>query len=200
MVACQGAGARVNSDSHGPVRRRPARPVLAAMLAISGTLAACARSDDGAPRAGDAVAASVCYRASGSALGRLPNDAGGATVGPGWIRLDGASADSGTALLVDADGASLGARWRSTSEDSIHVLGFDDFIRVEMRLVRADTGVQGRIHTTSDASLSRDSTGQLRSLDRTADVAARAAPCDSMPTRRNASAPTTEGSPGRGVP
>ena len=145
-------------------------------------LAAC-NADDAAT--GDVT--SRCYATAGSALGRVPNDAGGAAVGPGWIRLDGAAdTDSGSALLLDADGGSLNARWRRAGPDSLHLVGFDDFLRVEMQLERTDAGLRGTARATSDAAIERDSSGVMRSMDRRSDVSARATACDSMPRVRNA--------------
>jgi hypothetical protein len=139
--------------------------------------------------AGERAAASVarCFTASGSVLGRVPNDAGGARVGPGWIRLDSSGiADRGTAVLVDADGASLGARWRRASGDSVAVVGFNDFLRVELSVKLDDAGLRGTSRATSDAALERDSTGVMREMDRRSTIEARTVTCDSMPGVRNA--------------
>jgi len=127
------------------------------------------------------IAESRCYITAGSALGRRPNDPSApGPAGPGWMRLDLPSPDSGPAFLVDPDRASLNAVWRRRG-DSVVVSGFDDFLRVELRLVFGAGMASGRGVATSDATQERDSAGRLRDYRREWGVAAVTAPCDSMP-------------------
>jgi hypothetical protein len=154
---------------------------LAGAIVTLVAAAACHRGDTA-----DGGASSHCYTSPTSALGRVPNDAGGVPVGPGWVRLDGPRADSGSALLLDADGGSLAARWRRAGGDSLNVVGFDDFLRVELQVQRSDAGLRGTAHATSDAALERDSTGTMRAMDRRLEFTARLTTCDSMPRVRNA--------------
>ena len=163
---------------------RPAhRRARAAAVAVAFLSAAGCSSGEDSPGAG---AGPRCFLSTGSTLGRMPNDAGGNEVAPGWLRLDGAvGADSGSALFVDGDGASMAAQWRRIAGDSIHVVASNDFLRVEYRALPATSGIRGTLHTRSDAALERDSTGQLRELNRQREMTARVAPCDSMPRIRN---------------
>jgi hypothetical protein len=129
------------------------------------------------------AAPAACYRAAASVLGRRA----GAATSPdpahaGWLRLEGRpGADSGDARLVDEDGAALGARWRRAAGDSMVVVGFDDFLRVELRLVKAGGALTGSGLVTSDAQIERDSAGRARALRRRWAVAARRAACERMP-------------------
>jgi hypothetical protein len=124
-----------------------------------------------------------CYHAGESVLARQP---GTVAEGPpgltGWIRFDpGSSADSGAARLIDSDGRSLGATWRRSSPDSVTITGFDDFLRVEMRLARSDSVVSGAARAHSDAALERDSTGKQVEFRREWTVTARRTSCDGIP-------------------
>ena len=153
-------------------------------------LAACGGGDaapgDSASR-GDSVrtdaAAAVCFRADRSVMGRESPLTGRASTAPGWIRLDSPGADSGAALLIDADGAAMDASWKRAGGDSLAVLAFNDFLRVTMSVARADTALSGTGLATSDAELVRDSAGRLRDLRREWAINARAALCDSLPPR-----------------
>ena len=120
-----------------------------------------------------------------SVLARRP---GSVAPGPaglrGWIRLEhGSAADtSGPAQLIDSDGASLGAGWRRGPGDSTVVVGFDDLLRVELRLALSDSGVVGTASAFSDAALERHRpTGELREFRRRWRLTARRASCDSLP-------------------
>ena len=73
------------------------------------------------------------------------------------------------------------ATWRRASGDSIDVLAFDDFLRVELRLAASDTLAAGRGSSHSDAALERDSAGMMQDLRRSWVFLAPAVPCDSMP-------------------
>ena len=137
--------------------------------------------------AGDSTATARCWVVPSSTLGRLPRDAGGERVTRGWIRLDGsARADSGTALLVDADGASMPGQWRRIPGDSVHIVAFNDFLRLEYRARAVDTTFLGALRATSDAAVERDSTGKLIGMDRRSEITGAATPCDSIPGVRNA--------------
>ena len=126
---------------------------------------------------------SECYVADRSILARRPN---GVAPGPaglrGWVQLErGAAADGGPALLVDSDGASLGAHWRRGPGDSLLVVGFDDFLRVELRLAVRDSGATGSASAYSDAAHERDSAGTLRDFRREWSVVARRRACAGAP-------------------
>ena len=131
--------------------------------------------------------ASRCFSTAGSVLGRA---AGTAAPAPrdvtGWIRIDGLSAatDSGTVKLVDSDGRSLDARWRRVSADSVAVVGFNDFVRVEMRLSPTPNRLSGSAVASSDAAATRDSAGQLKPLRRQWAIDGSSQPCDSLPRER----------------
>ena len=158
------------------------------------TVAACAgggagdedtsAADTGAA-ASSMVAEARCYRSDVSVL--LGPSRSGTSEGraPGWIRLEGLGADSGMARLTDTGGAGLQAQWRRVEGDSVHLAGFDDFLRVEMRLAPTDSRVSGRAVATSDAAAERDSAGRSQDLRREWSVAATQAPCDSMPAAAN---------------
>jgi hypothetical protein len=129
--------------------------------------------------------AARCFLAPESVLARKPG-----TVAPGpaeltgWIRLDpGPSPDSGGARLLDSDGRSLGATWRRVLPDSVVVIAFDDFLRVEMRLAVRDSSATGSATAHSDAALERDSAGRSSEFRRTWTVAATRASCDRLPLR-----------------
>jgi hypothetical protein len=100
----------------------------------------------------------------------------------GWLRLEQLeAADSAPARLADSDGRGLTARWRRVGPDSVIVVGFDDFLRVEMALRVRGPGAVGLARASSDAAFDRDAGGRLREFRREWPVAARRAPCDSMP-------------------
>jgi hypothetical protein len=105
-----------------------------------------------------------CFSTHGSVLGRA---AGTAAPAPrditGRVRLEGLSVagnDSATATLADSDGRSLAATWRRAG-DSITVMGFNDFVRVEMRLAVTGDRLSGAATATSDAAAVRDSSGRV---------------------------------------
>jgi hypothetical protein len=101
---------------------------------------------------------------------------------PGWLQLEGRGhADSGAALLVDADGKALHARWHRAARDSLRVVGFDDFLRVELRVAVRAEAVEGRGEAHSDAAAERDSAGRIVDLRRAWTLVALEVTCDSMP-------------------
>ena len=162
----------------------------ALVLALS-VVAACAggdtREEDTSTAdtgASAALAANArCFRSVASVL--LGPSRGGTSEGtpPGWIRLEGIGADSGMARLADANGAGLQGQWRRTPGDTVHFAGFDDFLRVEMKLVIAGSSVAGTAVATSDAAAERDSAGRPQDLRREWSVSASEASCNSMPVR-----------------
>jgi hypothetical protein len=129
-----------------------------------------------------------CYSASTSMLGRLAGSAAPAPTGViGWLRVDPASPtgnDSGTARLADSDERSLGATWRRIGGDSIVIVGFDDFLRVEMRVAVTGDRLAGSATARSDAAISRDSTGRVTPFERRWRIDAVGQPCSKMPESR----------------
>ena len=161
------------------------RPLL--WLSIPMLVSACdrpAERPDEAPSAADrqATEASHCFISPTSVLLGPPTSGGQQGQGPGWIRIDGGlSADSGTASLRDADSTAMLATWRRAPGDSIDVLAFDDFLRVELRLAVTDELAKGRGSSHSDAALERDSAGTMQELRRSWVLSAPAVTCDSLP-------------------
>ena len=164
---------------------------LATLCAVSactrdpggGPLGDTAESMIGAPGSVSVSGTRACYVSSLSVLARAP---GTPAPGPdnlrGWIHFERFSAgDSGAARLVDSDGFTLDASWERRN-DSVLVAGFNDFVRIEMRLRVTDSGARGSLRAHSDAALERDSTGKLREFQRDGTIRLRQAPCDSMPT------------------
>ena len=131
------------------------------------------------------VAEAACFSTSESVLARKP---GTPVDGPsgltGWLSLEGfePALDSGDARLVDSDGRALGARWQRTAADSIRVVGFDDFLRIEMRLAATKDALKGLAIATSDAALARNSAGRLVPFRRQWTAVAHRSPCDGMPS------------------
>lgn len=124
-----------------------------------------------------------CYRSPASVMGRTTPLAGHASVAPGWLRFDSsAGPDSGTARMIDADGARFEARWRRMPGDSIEIRGFDDFMQIELRALVADSALRGSGLVTSDADVQRDAAGRLEPLRREWQLRAGAAPCGEAPT------------------
>lgn len=126
-----------------------------------------------------------CFTTSGSVLSRRP---GTVVPGPpgltGWLTLDrlaAPGADSGTARLVDSDRRALGAMWHRISGDSIRLVGFDDFLRVEMRLASTGAALTGLAVATSDAALAPDSSGRRAPYRREWRIVGRQTPCGSGP-------------------
>jgi hypothetical protein len=115
-------------------------------------------------------------------MGRTTPLDGHTAVAPGWLRFDLSGADSGTAQLIDSDGAKFDARWRRTSGDSIEVRGFDDFMQIELRALVSEGALRGSGLVTSDADVQRDATGRLVPLRREWVLGARATPCAGAPT------------------
>ena len=100
----------------------------------------------------------------------------------GWLRLEGArDAESGEALLLDSDGASLRGTWRPLGADSLVVAAFDDFVRVELRVARESSALGTRGRATSDASFDRAADGHLAEYRREWTERLAPASCDSLP-------------------
>ena len=171
------------------------RAAFSSTLAIAGVfLIACAPRDQ--PEPGDSTtpaaatpgqvatpdSAASCFVANRSVLARAANTpAPGPENLRGWILLDQfGTADSAGARLTDSDGYSLEAFWRTVG-DSIVVQGFNDFVRIEMRLRLADSAVRGSIVASSDAALERDAAGKLVEFRRSGTIRFVKADCQSMP-------------------
>jgi hypothetical protein len=130
----------------------------------------------------------ACFAADRSVLARTPGSAGApASRINGWIRLEQFTGDSASAKLIDSDGFTLDAAWRRKG-DSVIVAGFNDFVRIEMRLRLADSAARGTLNAHSDAALERDSAGRLRAFSRNATISLRQASCDNMPQEAGAAA------------
>jgi len=71
--------------------------------------------------------------------------------------------------------------WRRSTRDTIAMVAFDDFLRVEMRLAVSDSLATGVARARSDAALERDSIGKQVEFRREWGVTARRAPCGSGP-------------------
>src|SRR5688500_7706418 len=156
-----GSGARACRRLIGPV-----------MLAASACAPGEQRASDSAARSSDAApgTSAECYVSASSVLGREAAPARGLVseqVAPpdtirGWLRLErDTGADGGSARLVDSDGAALGATWRRIGGDSLVVTGFDDFLRVELRLASGADSVRGSAVASSDAAFDRGSDDRL---------------------------------------
>lgn len=150
-----------------------------ATAARDSTLAQATVVADSAPRPGTVR----CWVSDSSVLARAPSTVAPGSVGlRGWIVLDPPSVgESGTARLVDSDGADLGATWNGIGGDSVAVVAFNDFLRVEMRLAVTVEEASGVAQAGSDAAQERDSAGQMRDFRRSWRIVARAASCDSLP-------------------
>ncbi len=136
-----------------------------------------------APSASGRQALAVrCYRSEASVLLGPIVARGQQGKGPGWIRVDGLGADSGRAALRDADTKTMLASWKRATGDSIDVTAFDDFLRVELRIVASDTLASGVAAAHSDAALERDSAGAMQDLRRNWVLSAPVVSCDSMPS------------------
>lgn len=168
----------------------PARTLTQHVLAI--LLLACAREQSSMPPSDSSQPAAAtpalrqdlgaaCFAADRSVLARTPGSAGAPTSTiRGWIRLDRFDSDSASAQLIDSDGFTLDAAWRRMA-DSVVVGGFNDFVKIEMRLRVTDSAARGMLKAHSDAALERDSAGKLREFSRSIPIRFRQAPCDSMP-------------------
>jgi hypothetical protein len=123
-----------------------------------------------------------CYRSATSVLGRTTPLAGRTSVAPGWLRFETSTgADSGGLQLIDADGAAFRASWRRLSRDSVEISGFDDFMRIGLRVAHSDSALTGTGLLTSDAEVHRDAAGRLEPLRREWKLDARRSSCDSIP-------------------
>lgn len=157
-------------------------------------------SDSAARTSGGARAtAAECYVSAHSVLGREAAPARGLAseqVAPpdtirGWLRLErDSSADSGPARLVDSDGAALGATWRRIDGDSLVVTGFDDFLRVELRLASDADSVRGSAVASSDAAFDRGSDDRLVEYRREWSVTAAPASCSGLPQQPSTPSPS----------
>lgn len=121
---------------------------------------------------------SLCFRSAGPILGRLAPGAEGART-TARLRFDGGLAlDSGLVEVREEGGASLLATWRRRNDGGLDILGADDFVRLEARVVPRGDSLVGNARLSSDAQLERDSTGRLAASAREWRLAARAIPCE----------------------
>jgi hypothetical protein len=105
------------------------------------------------------VSGMECFSTRQSILARQPGSVASGPPGlTGGIRL--ARSEGAESRLVDSDGRSLGATWRTIAGDSIVIVGRDDFLRVELRLARTPRGLSGIAVAHSDAAVERDSAGR----------------------------------------
>ena len=166
---------------------RSFRPLALLPIALPAVLSACdrpAERPEQAPAAANrqATTATHCFRSQSSVLLGPATSGGQQGQGPGWIRIEGGlAADSGRAALRDADTRTMLATWKRSPGDSIDVLAFDDFLRVELRLAVSETMASGVASSHSDAALERDSAGNMQDLRRSWVLSAPAIACDSMP-------------------
>ena len=122
-----------------------------------------------------------CYRSPHSVLLGPATKTGQQGHPPGWVRLDGfPEGDGGEAELRDSDGNGSRADWRRQSGDSVVVILFNDFERIEIRFLVSKGNLTGHATAHSDAALEPDSTGRLSDLRRAWEFGATEAPCDSM--------------------
>ena len=156
-------------------------------IALPLAIAACERPaerPDQAPAAPGRQAniSARCFRSPSSVLLGPATSGGQQGQGPGWIRIEGGlAADSGAAALRDRDSRTMLATWRRAAGDSIDIVAFDDFLRVELRLAVSGTMASGTGSSHSDAALERDSAGTMQDLRRSWVLSAPAIACDSMP-------------------
>ena len=149
---------------------------------------------------GSAIDSAACFVSNRSVLAR-GQELGAADL-RGWIRLDRFGVtDSAGATLVDSDRFALEGAWRRTSVDSFVVAGFNDFVRIELRLHDSDTGASGSLQAHSDAALERDSSGKLREFRRETRILFERAPCGGMPSPAGGAAidVATHGTPRPGI-
>jgi hypothetical protein len=169
-------------------------------LLLSSALAALACAPESDRSGGDAAtraasdttraAEAACWVSAHSVLGREAATPPGMTSTQqpppdtlrGWLRLERAGdAEPGEALLLDSDGASLRGTWRPLGADSLVVEGFDDFLRVELRLARDARALAARGLATSDATFDRAADGRLAEYRREWTGRLAPASCDSLP-------------------
>ena len=130
---------------------------------------------------GSAVDSAACFVSNRSVLARGQEP--GAVGLRGWIRLDRFGVtDSAGAMLVDSDQFALEGAWQRNSADSLVVAGFNDFVRIELRLQDSDSVARGTLQAHSDAALERDASGKLREFRRQSRILFERAPCEGMPS------------------
>lgn len=114
---------------------------------------------------GHDVSPMECFSTPQSILARQPGSVASGPPGlTGGIRL--ARSEAAESRLVDSDGRSLGATWRTIAGDSIVIVGRDDFLQVEIRVARTGRGLAGIAVAHSDAAVERDSAGRATAFRR----------------------------------
>lgn len=151
---------------------------------------ACKRSARQAADSAQATgSSSTCYVAAESMLGRdAATPPGFTSTQPaipdslrGWLRLDRtAESDSGAAWLTDSDQSAMPGAWRRAG-DSLLILAFNDFLRIELHVAVTPTQLRGRGLATSDAAQDRASDGRLLNYRRNWVLQAEASDCAAMP-------------------
>jgi hypothetical protein len=169
------------------MQRAPASTIVLALMVSACRPGSDARQDGDSTQVASPSAAAhpdsvpACFMANASVLARTQGNAGVPDTGvTGWIRLDHFRKDSASAKLIDSDGFALDAVWLR-KPDSLIVSGFNDFVRIEMRLGVDDSVARGTLRAHSDAALERDAKGKLREFRRESTISFRQSPCDSMP-------------------
>ena len=122
-----------------------------------------------------------CYRSPHSVLFGPATGSGQQGRPPGWLRLeDFPQGDNGEAELRDGDGKAMRGQWRRQSHDSVDLVAFNDFVRIEIRFLVSKDELAGQGSAHSDAAIEPDSRKRLTDLRRSWKFVATAAPCAAM--------------------
>ena len=74
----------------------------------------------------------------------------------------------------------MGAQWRRQSNDSVALLAFNDFVRIDIRFLASKGSLAGQGMAHSDAAIEPDSTGRLSDLRRSWKFSAAEVPCETI--------------------